>query len=130
MILLDTHVAVWLLTDPAKLSRNAHDAILRARRTGENLCLSPVSLYELAYAAVRNRLPLNSKTMEFIAALQSIVQLAPLSAEIAVYAAELPEPFHGDPIDRIIAATATVEGMTLITKDGKIRQSNVCKCIW
>lgn len=87
-------------------------------------------MYELAYAAVRNRLPLNSKTMEFIAALQSIVQLAPLSAEIAVYAAELPEPFHGDPIDRIIAATATVEGMTLITKDGKIRQSNVCKCIW
>jgi PIN domain nuclease of toxin-antitoxin system len=130
MIILDTHVVIWLLTAGARLSPRAHNAILRARIGGEALACSPVSLYEIAYAARKKRLPLNAPVEEFIAALQTQLEMAPLTAEIAVCAAGLPDPFHGDPIDRMIAATAIVGDCVLITHDDRIRKANVCKTLW
>jgi PIN domain nuclease of toxin-antitoxin system len=130
MILLDTHVMVWLLTARARISDRAHSAIMQARRTGEKIVYSPVSLYEIAYSARRNRLPLNSPVEDFIAALQTKLEMVPLTAEILVRAAGFPDSFHGDPMDRIITATSIVEGCTLITKDEKIRAANVCKVLW
>ena len=130
MILLDTHVVVWLLTAPERLSGQARDSIARARIMGEKLGYSPASLYEIAYAANRKRLLLNSPTEKFIAAIESKLEFVPLTAEIVVRAAELPEPFHGDPMDRIIAATAIALGSTLITHDREIRRANVCKALW
>ena len=130
MILLDTHVVIWLLTAPAQLSRKAHDTILQARIADEKIAYSPVTLYEIAYAARRNRLPLSSSTREFVAAIQAKLEMVPLTAEIVVCAAELPDPFHGDPIDRIIAATAIVANCTLITHDDRIRRANSCKVLW
>ncbi|MGD0787125.1 MAG: type II toxin-antitoxin system VapC family toxin [Terracidiphilus sp.] len=130
MILLDTHVVAWLLIAPDQLSGRARDAILQARIAGERIGLSPVSLYEIANAARRRRLQLYSTTGDFIAAVQAKLDLVPLTAEIAVCAAELPAPFHGDPIDRIIAATAIVMDCTLITHDDRIRNANACKVLW
>ena len=65
-----------------------------------------------------------------MASIQARLELVPLTAAIAVCAAEIPAPFHGDPMDRIIAATAIVEDCVLITHDDKIRGANVCKTIW
>ncbi len=130
MILLDTHVVIWLLGTPERLSGRAREAILQARLAGEKIGFSPVSLYEIAYAARRKRLPLISSAEDFIAAVQTKLELIPLTAAIAVRAAELPDSFHGDPMDRIIAATAMAENCTLITCDDRIRQANVCKVLW
>lgn len=130
MILLDTHAVVWLLIAPDQLSGRARDAILQARIAGEKIGFSPVSLYEIANAARRKRLQLYTATGDFIAAVQAKLDLVPLTAGIAICAAELPNPFHGDPMDRIIAATAIVMGCTLITHDEKIRGANVCKTLW
>jgi PIN domain nuclease of toxin-antitoxin system len=130
MILLDTHVVIWLLMAPERLSGQAHDAILQTRIAGEKIGYSPVSLFEIAYAVRRKRLLLNSSADEFIAAIQARIELVPLTAGIAVGAAELPESFHGDPMDRIIAATAIAENCTLITCDDRIRRANVCKVLW
>jgi PIN domain nuclease of toxin-antitoxin system len=130
MILLDTHVAVWLLGSPDRLSAKAREAILHARRTGEEVGYALVSLYEIAYAAHRNRLPLNASIRDSIAALQSRLKEVPLTAAIVICAAELPDQFHGDPMDRIIAATAIVEDCVLLTADGKIRRAGVCKTLW
>lgn len=130
MILLDTHVIIWLLMARERLSARAHDAILQARIAGEKLAYSPVSLYEIAYAVRRQRLPLNSPVEKFIAALQAKLEIVPLTAPIAVCAAQLPDPFHGDPMDRIITATAIVEDCVLITRDHRIRQANACKVLW
>ncbi|HXR38865.1 MAG TPA: type II toxin-antitoxin system VapC family toxin [Terracidiphilus sp.] len=130
MILLDSHAVVWLLTAPERLSARAHNAILQARAAGETLGYSPVSLYEIAYAARRKRLQLASTTEEFIAAVESRLEFVPLTSEIVVCAAELPDPFHGDPLDRIIVATAIVHGCSLITHDGEIRRASVCKTLW
>jgi len=130
MILLDTHAVIWLMTDPEHLSRLAHDTILRARLAGEKIAYSPVSVYEIACAVRRKRLLLNSSAGEFIEAIQARLDVAPLTAEILVRAAELPDPFKGDPFDRMIAATAIIANCALITRDDRIRKSNVCKVLW
>lgn len=130
MILVDTHVIIWLLTDPGRLSSPAHEAILEARIAGERIAYSPVSLYEIAYAIRRKRLPLNSPAEAFIEAIQGKLTMVPLTAEIAVLAAELPDSFHGDPFDRMIAATAIVGDCVLITHDDRIRKSKACKVLW
>jgi len=108
MILLDTHVVIWLLTARERLSLKAQEAILEARNAGEDLGCSPVSLYEIAYAVHRKRLTLNCKAEDFVAAIQSRLTVVPLTAAVVLCAAQLPDPFHGDPMDRMIAATAIV----------------------
>jgi PIN domain nuclease of toxin-antitoxin system len=130
MILLDTHVIIWLLMSRERLSARAHDAILQARAAPEKLVYSPVSLYEIAYAARRERLPLNAPTEKFMAAIQARLEMVPMTAAIAVRAAQLPDTFHGDPMDRIITATAIVEDCVLITRDERIRKANACKTLW
>jgi PIN domain nuclease of toxin-antitoxin system len=130
MILLDTHTAVWLLVSPGRLSIKAREAILRARTTGEDLGYSPVSLYEIAYSMRRGRLLLNVSLAEFIAEMEAMLTLIPITSSIAVCAAELAEPFHGDPMDRMIAATAIVQDCVLLTADGGIRRAEVCKTLW
>src|SRR5208283_4011509 len=104
---------VWLLGSPERLSARARAAILQARNTGEDLGYSPVSLYEIAYAAHRNRLCLNASIGDTIAAMERLLKVVPLSASIAICAAELPDHFHGDPIDLMIAATAIIENCVL-----------------
>jgi PIN domain nuclease of toxin-antitoxin system len=130
MILLDTHVIIWLMMDEERLSVKVREAIVEARIEGESLAYSPLSLYEIAYAAGRKRLRLNSATPEFIAAIEARLEPLPLTTAIVICAAELPEPFHGDPFDRVIAATAIVHGCTLVTHDLEIRRSSVCKTLW
>jgi PIN domain nuclease of toxin-antitoxin system len=130
VILLDTHVIIWLMIAPERLSFRARGAILQSRISGEKLGYSPVSLYEIANAARRKRLILDVTIQEFIAAIQAKLELIPLTAEIAICAAGLPDPFHSDPMDRIITATAIVGDCMLITHDDRIRKANVCKAVW
>jgi PIN domain nuclease of toxin-antitoxin system len=130
MILLDTHVVIWLMTSPEHLSKLAHDTILQARLAGEEIAYSPVSVYEIAYAVRRKRLLLNSSVAVFIEAIQARLDVAPLTADVLVCAAELPDPFHGDPFDRMIAATAITADCALITRDDRIRKASVCKVLW
>jgi PIN domain nuclease of toxin-antitoxin system len=130
VILLDTHAVIWLLMAPEQLSGRARSAILQARIAGEKLAYSPVSLYEIANSVRRKRLQLHTTTEDFIAAVQGKLELIPLTAAIAVCAGELPSPFHGDHMDRIIAATAIVADCTLITHDDEIHRAKVCKALW
>jgi PIN domain nuclease of toxin-antitoxin system len=130
MILLDTQSVIWLLSQPQQLSKLAVAAILEARTNGERLACSPISIYEIIYSSFKKRLSLHCSHGEFIAEMLRKIDLVPLTTQIAQCAAELPEPFHNDPIDRIITATAIVERCTLITSDQKIRQANLCKTIW
>jgi len=130
MILLDTHVIFWLLTTGERLSSQARGRIVQARRTGEEIVYSPVSIYEIAYAAHRDRMLLNAPVDDFVKAIQSRFNMVALTAEIVVCAAQFPDFFHGDPIDRIITATAIILDCTLITEDEKIREANLCKAVW
>lgn len=130
MILLDTHAIIWFLGYPERLSATARSELLQAVRGGEQIGYSAVSIFEIAYAVHRKRLLLTSMIEEFIAAIERKLAEIPLSAAISMTAANLPEPFHGDPMDRMIAATAIVRNCTLITQDERIRNSNLCRTLW
>ena len=114
MALLDTHIWAWMLTLDPVLSPKARAAIDEAQA----LFLSPASLYEISQKARLGKWPL----MEPFAgnlpgyAAAAGLTVAPLTAEVAVLAGSLDWP-HRDPFDRLLAATALVNGWALISAD-------------
>jgi PIN domain nuclease of toxin-antitoxin system len=130
VILLDTHAVIWLLVEPAKLSPPAVAAIRAAREKGQVVACSVLSLFEIAYLVGRNRLSLNSPLPAFLSSVQEHLRVVGLTAENAIAAAQFATTMHGDPIDRLIAATALSGDYTLITIDNKLRKSGVCKMLW
>lgn len=130
MILLDTHVVIWLALTPEKISPSATAAIREAEWAGAISGISAMTLYEIVNSIRRGRIQPSVPNQVFIDRIRSRFKVFPVSDTIAICAAELPAPFHGDPMDRIITATAIVECCTLITKDEKIRDANLCKVIW
>ena len=118
MILLDTHAAIWLAIDQGlgKRSQRIADKALAEDR----LAISAISFWELAMLIAKRRLravkSANEQRMKLLAA--GIREL-PLTGEIAILAAEL-ENLHGDPADRIIAATAIAHDAMLMTADANL----------
>ena len=130
MILLDTHVVIWLAMTPEKISPAATAAIREVEWAGAISGISAMTLYEVVNSIRRGRIQPSVPRQVFLDRIRSRFKVFPVSDTIALCAAELPAPFHGDPMDRIITATAIVEGCTLITKDEKIREANLCKVVW
>jgi len=89
-----------------------------------------VSLYETARVIHRNRIEIAVPAEEFLRRLLTFVRAVPVSAEMSVLAAQLPSGFPTDPLDRLITATAVIEGIPLITADRNIRRSSLVKTIW
>ena len=131
MILLDTHVLLWLMLEPERLSPQATSAIRRARRN-QGIALAAISLWELArlfsLGRVKGRGTVEASVRTLLE--ESGAEVRPITPEIAALAWQFPEDFSHDPADRLIAATARAEGMTLITRDERIRQSPLLKTLW
>jgi PIN domain nuclease of toxin-antitoxin system len=120
MILLDTCALIWIVNkDP--ITPAALALAERAFREGE-LYLSPVSAWEIGMLASRGRLKLDCSAESYVtrAFTQPGVRLAALTPEIAVRSSSLPGDLHGDPVDRMLVATAIVMGLRLITRDRRI----------
>ncbi|HKV25132.1 MAG TPA: type II toxin-antitoxin system VapC family toxin [Candidatus Acidoferrum sp.] len=129
MILLDTHVLIWMTNDPLKLSKKAENAI-RAAASGGGLAISAMTLWELAYLAARGRVNPSGTIEAFVRKITSRVAIQPITPEIAVIASQFPASYPADPTDKLIGATALVEGMALVTADKKILQSGQVRTIW
>ncbi|MGD0458637.1 MAG: type II toxin-antitoxin system VapC family toxin [Terriglobia bacterium] len=131
MILLDTHVLAWLVAEPSQLSPKAAFAIRRAR-ANEGIAIAAISLWELAllFSCGRLRAPGTVETSVRWVVEDAGVSIKPITLEVAALAAQFPEDFPHDPADRLIAATARVEGMTLISRDQRIRQSPLVRTLW
>ena len=129
MILLDTHVLVWLAGDPAKLSRKASEAIRKASQES-GIAISAITLWELAWLAVHGRLDIVGTVESFVERISSRTAIRPITVKVAVLANQLPATYSGDPCDRLIGATALAEGIVLVTKDRNIRNCKQVKTIW
>jgi PIN domain nuclease of toxin-antitoxin system len=131
LIVLDTHVLVWWLTQARELSTVAKRAIGKHAANGA-VVASTISVLEMVTAVRRGRLQLTMPIEQWLADVRSIpeLRLEPVSADIAAVAGGLGEPMHGDPADRIIAATATVLGATLVTADERLRSVPALRTLW
>jgi PIN domain nuclease of toxin-antitoxin system len=127
VIVLDTHVWIWWNTDDPQLSKRA----IRALDEAESIYVSAISCFEIATAVRRRRLAFDREVARWITEALALprVALVPLSVEIAVEAAQL-SPLHGDPGDRIIAATALYLDVPLVTKDRRLRSYAGLVSVW
>ena len=130
MILVDTHVVVWLAFDQEKISRNPRTAIDEARQNGDGLAISDIFLLELATLASKGRIRLDISLEFFLQEVGSRFVVLPISGKACARAMSLPTTYPKDPADRLIGATALVEGLSLLTADRNIRRSRAIQTIW
>ncbi|MBB6143953.1 PIN domain nuclease of toxin-antitoxin system [Silvibacterium bohemicum] len=130
MILIDTHVVLWLALHPDRVSTRAAETIAQTRELKAEILVSTVSLYEIAVASTRNRIELDVTLPAFLQRVREFFRIREIDHRIAIAAAGFMPPFPGDPMDRIIAATALTEGIPLVTADERIRRSGVVNTIW
>jgi PIN domain nuclease of toxin-antitoxin system len=130
LILVDTHIVIWLAFEEARLSKTARAAILDARLKGQGLGISDISLFELARAFERERSHLGISVESALTEVERRFVVVPINSQISVRALGLPPTYPKDPADRIIGATALVEGIPLITADREIRKYRALATIW
>ena len=130
MILLDTHVVLWMAFEPEKISRKAQRRISEARATNEGLAVSGITLLEIATAATKGKFRMAVTLEEFLQEIEMRFTVLPISARACARITNLPPEYPRDPADRIIGATAVVEGMTLITADQNILASKAVRTVW
>lgn len=128
MILLDTHVLLWLANEPARLSTTASKAIRGAGQDG--IAVSAMTLWELAFMATRGRVNLTGTVEAFVEKITSRIVIQPITVKVAVIASQFPANYPRDPADRLIGATAISEGMALVSADQNIQQSGIVRTIW
>jgi PIN domain nuclease of toxin-antitoxin system len=129
VILLDTHVLLWMASDPKRLSRKAREAIRNARQN-TGVAVATITLWELAWLAQNGRIQILSSVESFVRETVARVILRPMTPEIAAVAVRLPAGYPKDPADRLIGSTAIVEGMPLVTADQQIRRAKAVETIW
>jgi len=130
MILLDTHVVIWLALNPEKISAKAHTAIAETRTNSAGLAISDITLWEIAAGAHKQRIHLDTTLESFLSEVESRFIVLPITAQIAVRAFSLSAAYPRDPADRMLAATALVHGIPLLTADSNIRRSKQVATIW
>jgi PIN domain nuclease of toxin-antitoxin system len=115
-LLLDTHIWLWSLAEPQRLSRRVQQEL---REQNNELWLSPVSTWEALLLHARGRIRLHGNVRDWVTKATMHLREAPLTGEIVVAAQELPLQ-QQDPADRFLAATADVLGLTLVTADHRL----------
>lgn len=128
MIVLDTHAWLWHAVARERLSGPAREAIDRA----EKLLVSTVSCFEVTALERRDRIALDRPVTAWIrqALSSDEVDHVDVDIDIAATAGQLPDPFPGDPADRLIYATAVARGVPLVTADRAIRDFDPVHTIW
>ncbi len=123
MILLDTHAWIWWLTGSGRLNSGERAALSDAAARGQ-LAVSAISLWEAHMLESRGRLELPVPFPRWLveASDPQVVRVIPLETDVVLALDLLPPGFHGDPADRIIAATARCKGMPLATWDKALRR--------
>jgi len=129
--LLDTHAWVWWNMRPQNLSRKVAK-LIENEGEYEELLLSAISPWEFCKLLEKGKIGISCNPEKWIdGALKMpklrLVQLTPM---IAYRSTALPRPFHDDPADQIIVATAREEKATILTKDNRILDYPHVRCLW
>ena len=118
-LLLDTHVWVWSQEAPERLGPTATELLLD---DSNELLISPISTLEIARLIEGGRITLKGSLRHWVKKSTELLlaNTVEFSHDTARKAYELTEPFHRDPADRILVATAQIEKCRLLTADERI----------
>jgi len=121
-LLLDTHIWLWSRTEPKRLSRRVSNAL--SKSTNEQW-LSPVSIWEVLALCRKGRLVLDPDPIQWIHTVLSVVPMrdAPMTQDVALATRGI-SLGHNDPMDFLLAATAKVYDLTLVTADQLLIEGN------
>ena len=127
-LLLDTHVFLWAVAEPRRLSPKARNGITKLEN---QVFVSPVTAYELSYKHQQGKLPSGAAIVASFG--RQIAHLyaseLAISAPHALAAGQL-DWDHKDPFDRLLAAQAMVEGFTLVTADESLQAFAPVTTLW
>ena len=128
VILLDTHVLLWLALDVRRISR----AGLRAVRAARQKLVADISLREVAALAYLGRIELDREIGDWLeAAITELgLEVIAISPSIAARSTHVAQNFHGDPADQLIAATSIELDVPLVTADERLRGCPALRTIW
>jgi PIN domain nuclease of toxin-antitoxin system len=117
-LLLDTCAAIWFAT-AQRMSNAATDALNRSFAAKESVFLSPISAWEIGMLCARGRMRFTVSPHIWFERLQRMggIVLADMPPSVLIASSSLPGALHGDPADRILAATAREYGYRLVTRD-------------
>jgi PIN domain nuclease of toxin-antitoxin system len=130
MTFLDTHTWLWWLSDSSLLSEAARTQIAAAIEE-ESLVASAISAWEAEMLVNKGQLELTLAVDDLVAHCESLpfFSFVSITASVGVKAARL-DPFHPDPADRMIVATALHYGGVLVTKDERIQRFKEVRTVW
>jgi len=128
----DTHVLLFSALEPERLSSEASRVLSAGAEVGQLVC-ADISLWEIALLHSRGRLqvPPEVRLVELVSDILASLQMQvlPITPRIAALSQE-PRFSHGDPADRLIAATAIATGLPLISMDSRLREVPGLRYIW
>jgi len=129
--LLDTHTWIWWNMRPQNLSQRVK-ALISDSSEYDELLLSAISPWEFSKLLEKGRLGISCHPEEWINLALDMpkIRLVHLSPILAYRSTVLPKPFHSDPADQIIVATAREENATVLTKDKNIRTYDHVRSLW
>lgn len=129
--LLDTHVWIWWNMNPSKLSKKVISILTNSDKY-EKLYLSIISVWEFCKLIEKKRLIISCDTQEWIdnALQMQKLKLMHLTPGILLKSTTLPQPFHNDPADQIIVATARQKQVPIISKDTRMLNYHHAEIIW
>ena len=116
-VLLDSHVVQWWSAEPERLS----DAATETLAAADQLAVAAISWFELAWLAAHERIIVTIPVRSWLEQLADGLQTLGVTPAIAATAVSLPSAFPGDPVDRLVYATAVEHGCLLVTKDRRLR---------
>jgi len=118
VILLDTCAYLWLFSSPGQLSASARKLL----RKEDTWLVSLASVWEIALKVGSGKITLKRDVEEWVEASlgHPKVSLVNLTPKSLILSSRLPEPFQKDPFDRVIVATAMLDGNTVVTRDQRI----------
>jgi PIN domain nuclease of toxin-antitoxin system len=131
VIVLDTHIWLWWLHDPGKLSADA-DRLIQQEQISGALVISAISVWEVAVKVQSGKLaiPMDINRWYELARSYPSTVIEPLSPVDAIASTQLPGDFHKDPADRIIVALARRLSVPLLTCDRKILDYKHVVTVW
>ncbi|MCC7180396.1 MAG: type II toxin-antitoxin system VapC family toxin [Acidobacteria bacterium] len=130
-VVLDTHAWLWWASADKRLSRRAASSIRKAQAQGD-LWVSMISVWELAKKIEKGQLTLDRRLDDWLDVALTLdgLHLAELTRPVLMESCALPQPFHGDPADQIIVATARTFTATLVTRDDRLRGYEHVRTLW